>query len=188
VAGDAAATGANILARASLFRMSVFGDLIAETAFLLVAVYLYGLLKEVGREAARAMMALVTAAVPMAMLNTGNELAALALFRAGDPGRAMLSLDLYRYGALVSTVFFALWLVPLGWLFFKSDFMPKTLGILLMVGSLFYLAKSFAGLVLPEWESLANKGVPIVGLTELAVVVWLLAFGVKRPSEERLGA
>ncbi len=188
VAGDAVTTGTNILANILAFRMSIFGDLIAETAFLFVALYLYSLLKDVRRDAARAMVILVVAAVPTAMLNTGNELAALALFQGGDPSRAKLFLDLYQNGALISTVFFALWLVPLGWLFFKSGFMPKTLGILLIVGSFFYLAKSFTGLVLPDWRALAEKGVPIVGLTELATVVWLLAFGVKRPSKDGLSS
>ena len=79
VAGDAVATGENILSHALLFRISIFGDLVCEIAVVFLALCLYTLLKDVGREAARLMVALVLVAVPIAMLSTSNELAALAL-------------------------------------------------------------------------------------------------------------
>lgn len=184
VVGDAAATGGNILSNVLLFRISIFGDLVCETAFVFLVLCLYSLLKDVGREAARLMVALVLVAVPIAMLNTSNELAALALLQGNDPAQAMLFLGLFKDGSLIAEIFFGLWLFPLGWLFFKSGFMPKTLGILLMVGCFGYLADSFAGLVMPDWRVLTEKGVMLPALAELATVVWLLVFGVKHPAQE----
>jgi hypothetical protein len=186
VAGDAVATGGNLLSHALLFRLSIFGDLVCETAFVFLVLCLYSLLKDVGREAARLMVALVLVAVPIAMLSTSNELAALALLQGNDPAQAMLFLGLFTDGALIAELFFGLWLFPLGWLFFKSGFMPKTLGILLMIGCFGYLADSFAGLVMPAWRALTEQGVMLPALAELATVFWLLVFGVKRPSKETL--
>jgi len=186
VAGDAAATGGNIFSHALLFRLRIFGDLVCETAFVFLVLCLYNLLKDVRREAARLMVALVLVAVPIAMLNTSNELAALALLHANDPAQAMLFLGLYKDGALIAEIFFGLWLFPLGWLFFKSGFMPKTLGILLMAGCFGYLADSFAGLVVPDWQALTKQGVLLPAFAELATLFWLLVFGVKRPSRETL--
>ena len=76
-------------------------------------------------------------------------------------------------------------LVPLGWLFFNSGFMPKTLDILLMVGCFGYLADSFAGLVMPDWRSLTAKGVMVPAVAELTTVFWLLVLGVKCPAKEQ---
>jgi hypothetical protein len=134
------------------------------------------------------MVALVLVAVPIAMLSTSNELAALALLQGNDPAQAMLFLGLFKDGALIAEIFFGLWLFPLGWLFFKSGFMPKTLGILLMVGCFGYLADSFAGLVMPDWRPLTEQGVMLPAVAELATVFWLLVFGVKRPAKEKLTA
>lgn len=186
VVGDAAATGENILSNALLFRISIFGDLVCETAFVFLVLCLYSLLKDVRPEAARLMVALVLVAVPIAMLNTSNELAALALLQGNDPAQAMLFLGLFKDGSLIAEIFFGLWLFPLGWLFFKSGFMPKTLGILLMVGCFGYLADSFAGLVMPDWRALTEQGVMLPAVAELATVFWLLVFGVKRPAKEKL--
>ena len=131
------------------------------------------------------MLALVLVAVPIAMLSASNELVALALLKGNDPAQAMLFLGLFKDGILIAELFWGLWLFPLGWLFFKSGFMPKTLGILLMAGCFGYLGHAFAGLVLPDWQALLAQGVAVSGVAELAAVVWLLAVGVKRPAREQ---
>jgi Domain of unknown function (DUF4386) len=186
VADDAATTGQNILANALLFRLSIFGDLVCYVAFVFLAIWLYSLLKDVHREAAWLMVAFVLVATSIAMLSASNELTALALLQDNDAVQAMLFLGLYKNGILIAEIFMGLWLFPLGWLFFKSGFMPKTLGILLMVGCFGYLADSFAGLVMPDWRALTQMGVMLPAMAELATVFWLLVFGVKRPAKEKL--
>lgn len=181
VVGDATTTGRNILANALLFRISILGDLICYVAFVCLAIWLYSLLQDVGREAARLMVAFVLVCVAIAMLSAANELTALRLLQNNDPAQAMLFLNLFKDGVLIAEIFMGLWLFPLGWLFFKSGFMPKPLGILLMVGCFGYLADSFAGLVMPAWQAVAAQGVLLSALAELATVCWLLVFGVKRP-------
>jgi hypothetical protein len=186
VAGDVALTGRNILDNALLFRVSIFGDLVCYVAFLFLVLCLYSLLKDVRREIARLMVALVLVSVSIAMLSASNELTALALLQENDPAQAMLFLGLFKNGILIAEIFMGLWLFPLGWLFFKSGFMPKTLGILLMVGCFGYLADSFAGLVMPYWRPLTAQGVMLPALAELATVFWLLVFGVNRPAKGKL--
>jgi hypothetical protein len=188
VASDSAATGSHILANVQLFRVSIFGDLVCQVAFVFLALSLHSLLKDVRREAARLMVALVLVSVPMVMLNTVNELAALTLLQRNDPAQAMVFLDLFEDGTLVTGILFGLWLFPLGWLFFKSGFMPRSLGVLLMAGCFGYLANSFAGLVVPDWQAVLGNGVMVSAMAEFATVFWLLAVGVKRPAAEALQA
>ncbi|MCE7980414.1 MAG: DUF4386 domain-containing protein [Caldilinea sp. CFX5] len=185
VVGDAAATGRNILDNALLFRLSILGDLLGYIAFLFLAIWLYNLLKDVGRAAAQVMVAFVLVCVASFMVSAANEVAALRLIQGNDPAQAMLALALYEDGMLTAEVFMGLWLFPLGWLFYQSGFMPKTLGILLMIGCFGYLADAFAGLVMPDWQALTKQGVMIPGVVELITVFWLLVFGVKRPAQEK---
>jgi hypothetical protein len=186
VIGDGVTTGQNIMDNALLFRISILGDLVGYVAFVFLAVWLYSLFKDVQREAAGLMVALVLVCVSIFMVSASNELSALALFQDSDPAQAMLFLGSFKNGMIIAEVFMGLWLFPLGWLFYKSGFMPKTLGILLMVGCFGYLADVFAGLVMPVWQTVTDKGVMLPGLAELATVIWLLVFGVKHPAREKL--
>lgn len=183
VAGGAATTGQNMLDNALLFRLSIVGDLICYVAFIGLALWFYSLLKDVQREAARLMVAFVLVCVPIAMLSISNELTALTLLQGDDPAQAMLFLGLYKHGTLIAEIFMGLWLFPLGWLFYQSGFMPKTLGILLMIGCFAYLVDACAGLVMPDWQALTKQGVMLPALAELSTVFWLLVFGVKHPAQ-----
>lgn len=156
VVGDAAATGRSILDNALLFRLNILGDLIGYIAFIFLAIWLYNLLKDVGRAAAQVMVAFVLVCVAIFMFGAANEVAALRLFQGNDPAQAMLALSLYKDGMLIAEIFMGLWLFPLGWLFYRSGFMPKTLGILLMVGCFGYLLDALAGLVAPDWRTLTT--------------------------------
>jgi hypothetical protein len=187
VDGDAAATGRNILDNAMLFRLSILGDLAGYIAFIFLAIWLYRLLQDVQHEAAQLMVAFVLMCVAIFMLSAANEVAALRLLQTNDPTQAMLALGLYEDGMLIAEVFMGLWLFPLGWLFYQSGFMTKTLGILLMVGCFAYLADACAGLLMPEWQALTKQGIMLPGLVELATVFWLLFFGIKHPAQEEAG-
>jgi len=183
VVGDAAATSQHILANAPLFRLSIFGDLACQIAFVFLGLNLYRLLVGVGRDTARTMLALVLVAVPIAMLTVLPELAALAQFEHQNADQAMYFLALFKDGILIAEIFWGLWLFPLGLLFFRSGFMPKSIGILLIFGCFGYLSDAFVGLVFPGAREMVEKGVLVSAAAELSTVFWLLVFGVKRPAK-----
>jgi len=183
--GDAAATGRNILGSEALLRWSVAGDIVTELAFLCTALFLYSLLEEVGRGLARAMLALVAIAVGMTVFNTGAELAALGAFLAGEQAQGMLLLRLYQALAIPIGLLFGLWMLPFGYLVFKSGFMPKALGMLLMtLGSSGYMADALLRILVP---GAAGEILLVSVVAEVAAILWLLIFGVKRPRGERIG-
>ena len=184
VAGDAATTVRNILANEVLFRMGSFSELAGETVFVFLALALYALFRDTHRAAARTMLALVLVSVPIAMMSVLG-LFATAMVAQQDPARAMLFLQLYNQGILIATIFWGLWLFPFGWLAYKSGFIPRVLGVLLMAGCFGFLIVSFVGLVFPGNDALTMPGMVVVTVAEVAMIFWLLAFGVRRPGGKK---
>src|SRR6516164_11271191 len=84
VRGDATATAANILAHETLFRLSIFGDLVGHVIFICLAIALYRLLSNVNRTWALLMVGFVLVSAAVGFVNTLNNIAALILFRGGE--------------------------------------------------------------------------------------------------------
>lgn len=183
VSGDAAATAANIRASESLFRLGIVSDFLAAIVMLLVALVLYQLLKSVNRNMALLMVSLVLIAVPIAMLNKLNQFAVLLLLSEPDylavfstdqlQALAFLFLRLHSRGGNIAFIFWGLWLFPLGYLVFKSGFLPRILGILLMIACCGYVINSFAGFL----GYTVNVGM-FAALGEVLFILWLLIKGV----------
>ena len=130
VAGNAAATAANVVANAGLVRLGVVSDLLDQTCFVFLVLTLYLLLKHVHQSVGRAMVVLVALASGITCLNTVFEFEGLrvatgavnlgAIGTAGSNAQVLLLLDTQHYGILIAQIFFGLWLVPLGYLAYKS--------------------------------------------------------------------
>jgi len=159
VHGDAAATIANIAASETLFRFGIAAELICQALFILVAMALYDLFKGVNHRHAVLMVMLIALSIPIAFLNELNAIATL-LFMHGagslsifdQPRRdalAMLFVNLHGRGFDVAGIFWGLWLFPLGLLVYRSGFVPRILGVLLIANCFSYLLNSLASLVLP---------------------------------------
>lgn len=194
VSGNAAATAGNILASERLFRLGIVSELICAMEFIFVIWVLYRLLGGVSKTHASLMVAFGLVFLPIMCLNALNEIAALSLLRGTDfltaldqPRRealAMLFLDLHRYGYVIAWIF-GPWLFFLGVLVFKSGFLPRFLGILLIAACFGYLADSITPLLLPNYEHVVGQiaGVPLT-LGEPVFILWLLIVGAKdRPLE-----
>jgi Domain of unknown function (DUF4386) len=197
VAGDAAATAGNVVANAGLVRLGVVADLLDQTVFLFLALTLYLLLKHVNQSVARAMVVLVALAVGIGCLNTVFEFEGLRVATgavnlsalggtAGSDAVVLLLLDAQHYGLLIAQIFFGLWLVPLGYLAYRSSgWFPKWLGVLLIVGGACYLIDVLALFLAPDVGTKLSTYVVIPSTTaELTMVVYLLVIGVwtVRPS------
>jgi hypothetical protein len=192
VQGNVTATANNIAAHETLFRLGIAADLIGQAMFIFVALALYDLLKEVNQRYALSMLILILVAVPIAFLNEVNSIAALMLVRGADflsvfdkPQRdalASLFLDLRGAGFDVAGIFWGLWLFPLGMLVYRSGFIPRFLGVLLMIGTFAYLANSFTSLVLPTYEGVVSRWMNPVQAVEVVFMLWLLIMGAKPKS------
>jgi len=183
VPGDAATTSRNIMASEWLFRSGTVSHLIGQVIFIFLVLALYRLLKPVNKGHAVLMVVLALLAVPIAFLNEVNHLAVLRLLSSTGYGaftptqlhaQAMLFLDMRESGILVAQVFWGLWLLPLGFLVFRSGFLPKLLGILLVVGGAGYLIDSGTQLLFPGLVTISQF--TFVG--ELLFPLWLLIKGV----------
>jgi uncharacterized protein DUF4386 len=144
VHGDAAATARNIMASESLFRLGIAATFFNQIVILFVVLALFQLLKVVNKSMALLMVMFVLAAVPIGLLNELTHFAVLILLGSADTLKAftapqlqalaMLFLSLHRDGINIAQIFWGLWLFPMGYLVFKSGFIPRIIGILLMIG------------------------------------------------------
>lgn len=95
--------------------------------------------------------------------------------------RVMLNLAQYNNGMRIVHIFSGLWLFPFGYLVFKSGFLPKILGVLLMLGSFGYLL-NFAGYTLiPNYSKVGISSYISLpaSIGEIGTCIWLLIIGVK---------
>jgi hypothetical protein len=188
VPGDAAATVKNIAASEALFRLSLVSDLIRETLLLLLPLILYKLLKPVNKTIAALMVIFYLVCVPISLLNALNHVAVLLLssgsgylaaFKADQLNAlVMFFLDLRKYGTLI-TQFFSFWVLLLGYLVFKSGFIPSILGILLMLGGVCYTVSAVLFFLFPNFDLTILGLFAFVG--ELLFYLWLLTMAVKAP-------
>ena len=197
VAGNAAATAANVVANAGLVRMSVVSHLLDGTCFVFLAMTLYTLLHHLHKGVARAMLVLVALATGIICLNAVFQFEALrvasdnafsaALGAAGSNALVLLLLDTQHYGTLIAQVFFGLWLVPIGYLAYKSaGWFPKWLGVVLVVGGVCYLVDLLAAFLVPDVDLKIHGYILIPSaIAEILMVLYLLVFGVRvKPGEK----
>jgi hypothetical protein len=189
VSGNAAATANNILASERLFRLGISSELICAVEFIFLIWVLYRLLGGVSKTHASLMVIFGLAFVPIMCMNVLSEIAALTLLRGADflsmfdraqrEGLAMLSLDLHRYGYIIGWIF-GPWLFFFGVLVFKSGFLPRILGVLLIAACFGYLANSLTPLLLPNYENIVSRlaNIPVT-IGEPAIILWLLIMGAK---------
>ena len=187
VHGNAAATAANIAASETLFRAGIVCNLAGQILFIWVALALYDLLKNVNRRHALAMFGLIVVSVPIALMNELNAVAALMFVRGSDilsafdkPQRdamAMLFLGLHGHGFAIAEIFWGLWLFPLGLLVYRSGFIPRILGVLLMLNCFVYVANSFTHFLTPRYADAVDRWTKPFGFGELIFMLWLLIMG-----------
>jgi Domain of unknown function (DUF4386) len=200
VAGDATATTANVVANSGLVRMGVVSDLIDQVLFIFLALTLYLLLQHVRQSAARTMVILVAIASSIGSLNAVFEIEGLrvatgvvnldTIGTTGSHAMVLLLLDIQHYGILIAQIFFGLWLVPLGYLAYRSAGMfPKWLGVFLILGGACYLVDVLALFLVPDVGQTISSFVVIPSaIAEFSMIGYLLVIGVKavRPDERIL--
>ena len=192
VRDNAAATADNILAHETLFRLSIFGDLIGHVIFICLGVALYRLLSSVNKTWALLMVGFVWVSAAVGFLNTLNHLAAVIFFRGGEflsvfdkPQRDALAyffLRLNSQGTFANEIFWGLWLFPFGLLVFRSGFLPRFLGVWLIISCCFWVALSVIALFFPAYYDTAFRWSQPALFSELAIMLWLLIRGANVPA------
>ncbi len=185
VPGDAAATANNIMASESLFRSGIVSWLISQTVFILLVLVLYKLLKIVNKNAALLMVIFALVSVPIAFINELNQFAAVLLLSDADyltvfekdqlHAQVMLFLDLHTAGFSIASIFWGLWLLPFGYLVYRSGFLPRIIGILLIIGCFGYLIDFFTFFLFPNFDVTVSD---FTGIGEILIALWLLIKGV----------
>ena len=193
VHGNPTATINNIAASETLFRLGIAAQLTSQALFIFVALALYDLLKGVNQRHAALMVTLIVVSIPIAFLNELNAIATLVLVHGAGflsifekPQRdalAMLFVNLHSHGFDVAAIFWGLWLFPLGLLVYRSGFLPRILGVLLIANCFTYLLNSLTSLVLPQYEDIVSRWMIPFQFGELLFMIWLLIMGANpKPS------
>lgn len=188
VFGDMAATANNIMANEFLFRLGFVSDLIMMTIFMLLPLVLYKLLSTVNKNLSILMVIFVIIGTSINLINLLNEFTSLHLLSGAEylnvfttaqlQAKAMLSYDIYLHGYEIANIFFALWLVPLGLLVYKSDFLPKVLGIFLMVGGGGLLINVIVHFLFPNYLIINTILLIPQTLAEVFFTLWILIRGI----------
>ena len=187
---DSAVTAQNIGNQEFLFRMGFVADLIMQLAYFLLPVVLYQLLKKTSKELAGLMVLSVTVAVAIMCINMLNHYAPLLLLNHNIYTSAFSTeqinnsvsfyLEMHNKGYHIAQLFFGLWLLPLGYLVFKSERFPKIIGILLIVGCFGYLTDFLIYFLYPENSIALSEYITApADLGEFSLCLYLLIKGVK---------
>lgn len=199
VPGDAAATVGKIASSQLLYRLYVVSGLVSQILFVFLVLALYHLLKGVNSRHAALMVALVLVQVPMAFANTLCGLAPLVVSNGADYWSAfdqqqldaltMGFLSLQSYGTSAVMALWGLWLLPFGILVFRSGFIPRILGVFLVIGCFAWLGISVTSLLFPAYTRIANQ-FTVLAIGEILIILWLVIMGaradaVPRPPELR---
>ncbi len=195
VRGDAAATASKVLASETLFRLGIASDLLGSVVFILLVLALYRLLSGVDRSRAALMVVFAVVSATIGFINALNNVAALTLFRGGDflavldetqrEALGMLFIRLHGQGHVINEVFWGLWLLPLGALVSRSGFLPRILGLWLIVAGFAWVALSATGLFAPQHADAAFRIAQPAVLGEIALALWLTVVGARmRPASK----
>ena len=190
VAGDPARTAANLASGELTYRLAIVLGLATHVIFLFLVVMLHKLFKGVDETLALMMVVLVSVGVAVALTVMTSRFLPLLLLNGdayhsalGRPQLEVLAQDAMRFrnaGATVAMAFWGLWLFPFGLLVMKSGFIPRILGVLLLVAGSAYLIGSVAAIAFPEQRAMLSRVLMPLYLGEVPIIFWLMIKGVRQ--------
>lgn len=189
VAGDTGSTAKNMLANEFLFRSSLVADSITTVLFLVVIILMYRLLKQVNDIQAKFMAAFAAVAIPVSFIGEALQVTSLYIFK-GELLKSFSSEQAQDIAALLlrtgnnigqlTSFHWGLWLMPMGWLVYRSGFLPRFLGILLWLNGLGYMIAAITFILFPDSFAAVSKIVyPTYFIGELPLIFWLMIKGTK---------
>ncbi|MGH6889873.1 MAG: DUF4386 domain-containing protein [Rhizomicrobium sp.] len=190
VPGDSAATAGNIRSFTALLRLGIASELLAQIFLIYSVLLLFRLFRPVSETLARQLVVLgALVSAPILFVNVINEFAALILAGGGgtltvfdQPQRdalAYLFMQLHGRGYVVAEIFWGLWLFPFGLLVIRSGFIPRLLGVALIIAGVGYVAESASVILLPNLDDAVNAIARLLELGELPIIFWLMVWGAR---------
>jgi Domain of unknown function (DUF4386) len=191
VQGNAAATATNILLNEFLFRTGIVSQFISNTMFILLVFVLYQLFKQVSRYHAKLMVAFVLVQVPIGFLMETFNITSLLILK-GEIMKALdsehrqdmatLFLTMHKYGMITVELFSGLWLIPFGQLVYKTRFISRILGVLLIIGGVAYIIESLTYWLFPDYQPFVSRfAIILYSIGETPIILWLLIKGLRIP-------
>lgn len=188
--GDAATTAQNVLANESLFRASIINDLFSATLWIIMVLIFYRMFKPVDKFQSKLLVALVIVQIPVIFIMDAFSIASLLIFKgellntfelAQRQELGLLFIKINDSGVLPLEMFWGLWLFPLAILIYKSGFLPRFLGIWLIVTGTFYMILSFVSIMFPQYkDAVLHSPLALPAeIGEVALMLWLLIMGAK---------
>ena len=189
ITGNAASTTHNLLANPDVLRFAFVTDLVSAVLFFLAAWALFALLRPVNENFALLFLLLNLGGVVVQCVNTLNLFAALQVLNDSNyvssfsaaqlQAIAMNDINLFNSGFMIAQIFFGTWVFPLGYLVYKSGFLPRFLGALLMVDALAILFWFSQYFLLPSDPVLSYPALAVSFIAEFGLALWLLFMSVK---------
>lgn len=185
---DPAATVRNLVEHGTLFRIGIASHLVTITLFAMVAVALYRLLRRVHDGQALLMMVFALISTPVSVVIMATELAAVtavssdyfaAMHKPDSNALIMLLFTLRSRAMMLDEAFWGLWLLPLGLLILKSRFLPRFIGVWLLINGTAYIAVSLSWVLLPSYARMIDNFSFPAYFGEVALALWLAIKGVK---------
>ena len=184
VAGNAAATAANILGHERLFWLGFASSLIGVAFHIAWALLIYVLLKPVNRSLSLLAAFFVLVCCAMQALTSLLYLAPLLILQGGSSltgftaeqlqSSALMFLKLNTYAFEIDLVFFGFWCILTGYLIFRSTFLPRILGVLVAISGLGWVTYLYP----PLAHHLGTFTVAASALGEIPMELWLIVMGV----------
>ncbi len=184
---DMATAANNILSNAFLYRAGIVSDMLMTLSYMLTALVLYKLLSSVNKNMASTMVVFAVSGSILLLFNVLIEIAPLYILNNNDfmgafsisqrQALAMLFYNLYQHGYMIGQIFFSLWVLPLGILIYKSGFIPKILGILFIVETIFGLMAVIVHFLMPNATIESMMMLPMM-IAEFSFMFYLLIRGI----------
>ncbi len=178
-----------IVTNAGSFRLGLVIALLSAFLFLVAAWGLYVLLRPVNKDLALLFLLLNVVGVAIqcasmlplvSALLQGDGASHMQAYSAAQlEGLALLSINVYKTGFVTAQLFFCTWLFPLGYLVYKSRFLPRFLGVLLLLDGIGVLIWFLQALLLPAHHAIIYPGLAVSFIAEVGLALWLLVKGVK---------
>ena len=179
----------NLLNGKQLLFIGVISGVICYSAFTFLAVWFYKLFQTISKFAATSLVILVFLSIPFTFSAITHLAEIIPLVNGGEhlvqftdqqlAAKAFSSLKAYGSGLTLAEIFWGLWLFPFGYLVYKSGFIPKILGIALMLGCFYYLMEVLRYFLIPNInENILYQILSYAAMIgEMGTMLWLLIVG-----------